>query len=314
MGLFSRKHTAVSQPQRRQVGAGDSRPDPLADLDQRYNFRRNRTLTGSVSSHVASVSESNAQLKSPRVQSHELIKKRRRIGTLFALAILGALAFYGLTQQFTAEAVVEASAVNDELSPSYKEAIQDYFGTRPIERFRFLTNQEGLTDHVRQKLPEVASIKIIGSAGLGKSLYYLTMREPLAGWTIQGKHQYVDASGTAFEKNYYPVPAVQIVDNSGVRPESGQAVASNRFLGFVGRTVGLARSQGYTVTQVAIPQTTTRQVEIRLEGIVYPIKMSIDRSVGEQVEDMTRLIRWFQGRKETPQYIDIRVSGKAFYK
>ena len=314
MGLFSKKDKTVPAPQRRRSDQGKVRVEtPPADLDQRYNFRRNRTITGSISSHVASASETNAQFKSPRVQSHELIKKRRRIGSLFALALFGALGFYGLTQQFTAEAVVKSS-VAVEIGPRYKEVIQDYLGTRPVERFRFLTNQDALSEYVQRKLPEVASVKISGSAGLGKSLYSLTMREPLAGWTIEGKRQYVDASGTSFEKNFYPVPSVQVIDNSGAHSEGNQVIASNRFLAFVGRTVGLAKTQGYVVTQVTIPLATTRQVELRLEGVGYPVKMSIDRSVGEQIEDMTRLIRWFQGRKEAPQYIDIRVGGKAFYR
>ena len=313
MGFFSKRNEAVP-PGRRRSDQGSSRVEGISvDIDQRYNFRRNRTLTGSVSSQIASASESSAQLKSPRVQSHELIKKRRRLGSLFALVFLGALAFYGLTQQFTAEALVR-SGVSADLGLSYKEAIQDYFGTRPIERFRFLTNQDALSAYVRERLPEVASVQILGSAGLGKSAYSLTMREPLASWTIEGRRQYVDASGTPFEKNYYPAPAVQVVDNSGARSEDGQVIASNRFLAFVGRTVGLAKAQGYVVTEVLIPPATTRQVELRLEGVGYPIKMSIDRSVGEQIEDMARLIRWLQGRNETPQYIDIRVSGKAFYR
>lgn len=314
MGLFSKKEKVLSSPQRRRNDQGKVRIEtPLNDLDQRYNFRRNRTLTGSISSHVASASESNAQFKSPRVQSHELIKKRRRVGSLFTLVVFGALAVYGLTQQFTAEAVVK-SGVPGDVGSTYKEAIQAYFGTRPIERFRFLTNHDALNEYVKQKLPEVASVRVAGSAGLGKSLYSLVMREPLVGWTIEGKRQYVDASGTPFEKNFYPAPSVQVVDNSGARSEGGQVIASNRFLAFVGRTVGLAKAQGYVVTQVTVPVATTRQVELRLEGVGYPVKMSIDRSVGEQIEDMVRLIRWFQSRKETPQYIDIRVSGKAFYR
>jgi hypothetical protein len=184
---------------------------------------------------------------------------------------------------------------------------------RPIERLRFLTNQAALNDYIKAKLPEVASVRVSDNAGFGKSTFYMVMRQPLAGWSIQGRQQYVDASGTAFTRNYYPTPAVQIVDNSGIRPESGQ-IASNRFLSFVGRTVGLAKAQGYTVTQVAIPIATTRQVELRVEGIPYPIKLSVDRGVGEQIEDMARAIHWFQQQNQTPQYIDVRVSGKAFYR
>lgn len=314
-GFFADKRSSSRQPERRRTNIIEARNEQSSvSPEQRYNFRRNRTLTGSNSSKVASVSESSAQFKSPRVQTHELVKKRRRLGSLLALVSICAVALYGLLQQFTVDVVVRAPGVSGKLDSSYEEVLQSYLATRPIERLRFLVNQPALNDYVKKKFPEIATIHVGGAPRFGASEYTVVMREPLAGWTIQGRQQYVDAAGVAFEKNYYQTPSVQIVDSSGIRPESGQAVASNRFLGFIGRTVGLAKSQGYTVTQVAIPLATTHQLEIRLEGVAYPVKMSVDRTVGEQVEDMARLIKWFEVRKQNPQYIDIRVSGKAFYR
>ncbi len=312
-GLFSKKQSG--QPARRGTKP-EGRVDPqnLADIDQRYNFRRNRTLTGSSSSQVTSAGEANAQLKSPRVQTHELRKKRRRLGSLLFIILLAMAGIYGLIYQFTSSVVVRAPGLAASLDKSYEETVQSYLALRPAERLRFLMNQAALNDYVKQKLPEVSSVRVGDNVGFGRSDFTLTMREPLAGWSIQGKQQYVDASGTAFARNYFPIPGVQIVDNSGVQVADGQAVASNRFLGFVGRTVGLMKAQGYTVTQVAIPTATTREVELKIDGLAYPIKLSIDRGVGEQAEDMVRAIKWFQQKNQSPQYIDVRVSGKAFYR
>jgi len=91
-------------------------------------------------------------------------------------------------------------------------------------------------------------------------------------------------------------------------------VASNRFLGFVGRIVALSKSSGYTVTQAVLPVGTTRQLEIRLKDVVPIVRLSIDRPAGEQVEDMSRTLGYFIGRGEAPAYVDVRVSGKAFYR
>lgn len=312
MSFFKKQKAEV--PGRRRESVNVRNEQQLQDIDQRYNFRRNRTLTGSSSSQIASVSETNAQLKSPRVQAHELMRKRRHLGLLLALVLAGAIGLYSLIYQFSAGIVVKTPGVTTAIDNSYEDAIQEYFGSRPIERLRFLTNETALNDFVKGRLPEVASVRMGDNAGLGKSSVSIVMRQPLVAWTIQGKQQYVDASGTAFAKNYYPVPGVQVIDNSGIRPESGQAVASNRFLGFVGRTVGLAKAQSYKVTQVIIPAATTRQVELRLDGIPYAVKLSIDRAVGEQIEDMARTINWLKQKSVTPQYVDVRVSGKAYYR
>jgi len=314
VGIFSKKQSGKQPGRRTHSPEGRGEQQSLADLEQRYNFRRNRTLTGSRSSEIASAGEANAQLKSPRVQAHELRKKRRRVGSLLIVVLFAAMGLCVLVYEFTAGVVVRAPGISVSLDKSYEDAVQSYLALRPVERFRFLMNTNALNEFVKQKLPEVASIRSDGNDGFGKSDFTLTMREPLAGWSIQGSQQYVDSSGTAFSHNYYPTPSVQIVDNSGVQAAGGQAIASNRFLSFVGRTVGLMKAQGYIVTQVAIPAGTTREVELHIDGLAYPVKLSIDRTVGEQVEDMVRAIRWFQQKNQSPQYIDVRVSGKAFYR
>lgn len=309
MGWFRKKE---AQPRRRTASAELRQP---AAPPERNPFQRNRTLTGSMSSHVTSVNEQNADLKSSRVQTHELTRKRRHIGLLFVLVIGVSLVLYALVMQFTAEVKIKvAGAPNVPVQADYEEAIQSYLMGHPAERLRFLLNNDQLTRYLQAKTPEIAAVKVQGWAGFGTSDFLLTARQPIAGWTIQGKQQFVDSNGIAFTRNYYPMPTVQIVDNSGAQAQTGQAIASNRFLGFVGRVVGLAGARGLTVSQVAIPAGTTRQIEIKLQGADYPIKLTIDRPAGEQVEDMARAVAWFKAQNRTAQYIDVRVGGKAFYR
>lgn len=311
MGIFKKKQYDV--PRRRRETREDGRATD-AELADRYAFRRNRTLTGSASSQVSSISEANAQLQSPRAKAHELVQKRRHLGLILLLVMVGAAGLFFLIYQFTAGVIVRAQDVTTQLDPVYEETIQEYLSQQPIERLRFLLNENALTEYLHTRTPEVSGIHVEGMAGFGASRFIITLREPIAGWNIKGQQQYVDKTGTAFGRNYFAQPEVQIIDNSGIQLDPGQAVASNRFLGFVGRVVGQAKEQGYEVQQVIIPTGTTRQVEIRLKDVPYPIKFSVDRAAGVQVEDMARSLRWLSGRGITPQYLDVRVSGKAFYK
>ena len=315
MALFSKKQQPDIAPRRRQSSVNPSSERATdADLSQRYAFKRNRTLTGSASAQVVSINEANAQLKSSRVQAHDLARQRRRIGSVLVVTLLAIAVLFGLVSQLTAQPIVRTSELSQSLDPTYTKAVDEYLSRHPIERLRFLLHEDGLNAYVQSVAPEVASIKVDGSAGFGKSNFAVTMRKPIAGWSIRGVQQYVDGSGTSFLRNHYPTPKVQIVDNSGIQVEAGQAVASNQFLGFVGRVVGLSNAQGYAVTQVVIPQNTTRQIELRLQDIPYPVKLLIDRPAGEQIEDMTRSLGWLKSHNLTPGYLDVRVSGRAFYK
>jgi len=313
MQLHKKKKTEL--PGRRQPGATKQARANDEELAERYAFRRNRTLTGSSSSRVVSSSEGTAQLKSPRVHAHHLALQRRQVGMMLITILLICLGLYILISQFTAKASISIKnqATSAQVASLYEPIIQDYFGQHPIERLRFMTNPRTFLAFMQAKAPEVESIRVESGSTFATSQFTITARRPITGWTINGSQQYVDANGTAFARNYYPAPTVQIVDNSGVPVTPGQAVASNRFLGFVGRLVGFSQQRGYAVEQVIIPAGTTRQVDLKVQGISYPIKCSIDRSAGEQAEDLDRAIKYLQQRGMTPANIDVRVSGKAFY-
>lgn len=314
MSLFAKKKSDIA-PRRRQDGVSNT-PERAtgSDLAERYAFRRNRTITGSASSQVMSTNESGAQLKSARVQAHDLAQQRRHIAGILGLVMLGVIVFASLVFQFTAQSIVRTSDTSRQLDPVYTQAVDDYLARQPIERLRFLLRERALSDYVQSVAPEVASIKTDGFYGFGKTLFIVEMRHPIAGWSIRGTQQYVDASGVSFTYNHYSKPQVQIIDNSGIQVEAGQAVASNQFLGFVGRVVGLANARQYQVVEVEIPRNTTRQIELKLQGVAYPIKLSVDRSAGEQVEDLVRSVVWLKSHGVTPGYLDVRVSGRAFYK
>jgi len=314
MALFSNKKQKNAPRRRQQPTAVSSERASEPDLEERYAFRRNRTLTGSASSKVITLSEKSAQLKSPRVHAHELVARRRHLGAMLFVALIICSGLYFLISQFTAGVVISSSDTSITLDENYDKIVQSYLSSQPAERLRFLVNRDHLTEYVQSKVPEVASIIVDGDAGFGVSRFTVTMRRPIAGWSVRGNQQYVDATGTPFSRNYYASPSVEIVDKSGIQVEAGQAVASNRFLAFVGRVVGLAPAQGYTVTQVIIPSGTTRQIEVMLEGVKYPVKLSIDRPAGDQTEDMARAVKWMSDHKQSPQYIDVRIGGKAYYR
>lgn len=284
------------------------------ELSQRYAFRRNQTLTGSASSKVSAPGEQNAHLKSPRVQAHDLVRARRKLLLLFVVVAIGTLGLYILSSQFTGTITVATTDPSVRLETNrYKQAIEGYLASVPVQRLRFLTNRQALLQAVQRSNPEVRNLSIEAGQEYGSTVYTLQLRRPVVGWAINGRQYYVDAEGIAFVRNYYASPAVSIVDNSGV-PASSQTIASNRFLSFVGRIVGASRQQGFIPEKVIIPSETSRQVELQLKGLKPRVVVSVDRPAGQQAEDMRRAIEWFRTKQQTPLYIDIRIANKAFYR
>lgn len=295
--------------------AGDARRDAASQRDTATSFRRNRTLTGSLSSRVASAGEQAADLQSSRTQAHHLARQRRKVSSIFVGVVGASAVCAGLVYEMTARPVVSPTDQSVSLQHQrYQAAIDEYLARHPVERLRFVTDKDRLQDYITRALPEVAAIEPGGFAGLGASQFTVTLRKPIASWLIGQTQYFVDASGVPFQTNYYDTPSVRIVDESGIQQAPGTAIASSRFLNFVGRAVSVAARYGMTVDQAIIPPDTTRQLQLKITGHAYPFKLSLDRPVGEQIEDMSKVVAYLDSKKLTPQYVDVRVSGKAYYK
>jgi cell division septal protein FtsQ len=288
------------------------KPSPKPNL-----FKRNRTLTGTTSNHLKSAN-TTSNLESPRAHVHKLSILRRKVVGVLIVILISAVPIWILISNFTATVkvdIVDVASVKPTDALKYEKAIQNYLDVNPISRLSFFLDQSAMTEYISAKLPEILTITQEKTQSIGKANFEIKMRTPIAGWTINNKQYYVDSKGIPFERNYFMAPSVSIIDNSGISPKVGTvAIASNRFLSFVGQVVSQAKTSGYTVTQATLPANTTRELEIRLAEGNYLVKLSIDRPVGEQIEDMVAAVKFFSSRRQTPQYIDVRVSGKAFYK
>lgn len=313
---FSKKQ---SDTPRRRFSTGDvsSRADkPTAEsLEQRYAFRRNRTITGSSSSDIHSANDHSADLKSPRVKAHELAHKRRRLGFGLLGVLAACMLLVVVITQFTAQVIIESNRdASIRLDPKYEQLVDTYFGKYPAERIRVFLDEEKLLAFLQADAPEILKIKQQSSVGFGKTSFAVTVRQPVVSWNLDGKQRFVDANGVSFAKNYFTTPPVQIIDKSGIQVSDGRTIASNRFLGFIGRAIGAMGSHNLNVQSVEIPNRTTRQIKVKVKDVSYPILMSVDRSAGEQAEDAARAIDWMKRHDTNPTYLDVRVSRRAFYR
>jgi len=200
-------------------------------------------------------------------------------------------------------------------TPTYQQTIATYFGQHPMERFGFAVNHKQFINDVKAVHPELASIDIDRNWYGGGVQFILQFRRPILVWETAGKRFYVDAQGIAFQYDHFGGKYVAVSDQSGVSPsDSGGAVASNRFINFLGKLVAKINEGGKgNVTDIIIP-AASREVDVKLQGRGYPIKTHTDRDPYEQAQDVLNALKWYDEHKINPVYVDVRVPGKAFYK
>ncbi len=269
-------------------------------------YRRNRTMTDR--SDLPEVSE--------RAKIHRVRQLRSRVGAALLVVVtcvgFGAI---GVMQYSGSIAVVSSSTelVNTVDTETYERIFTVYYTEHPLERFRFATDHNRLLSFLQQEAPEVQSVKPAGMQEIGVSKYEIGIRRPVASWTVDDRRYYVDAEGVTFTKNYYQEPSVRVIDNSGAAISQGAAIASSRLLSFVGRVVSLAEANSVAISSIEIPTQSMRQVSIKGKGMPS-VRMTVDRPVEVQVNDMVQALRYFERRSQKPSYIDVRVEGKAFYR
>ncbi len=281
----------------------------------RYLFRRSRTLTGSSSAQVISANETGSQLISPRHKTTGLKARRRRIGLLL-VASLSVVIFVAwlFDQLITAPTIVFQPSSVTASHDRYQQLVQDYLNEHPLERFQFALNRDQFSYVMVQRAPELASAVLRNEAGIMSASVVLGARQPVAGWQIGDRQYLVDSSGISFEKNLLADPKISVRDMTGLPAVSQQIIASTKMMTFIGRVVGGVEAQLGTVKEIVIPSGTLKEVDLLFDDRPYLIKLNIDREPLGQVADIIAAVQHIQARGITPQYVDVRVEGKAFYK
>lgn len=262
--------------------------------------------------------KSNEPTQSERQRLKRLRALRRRMAVVLAAIVVLLVLGLSLLSQFTGSiSTVVATDSNiallDDDINRYRTIVDKYFADNSFERFGFARRNSVLLQYVMNEAPEVSAIKISPS-GIASGKVEVTVRQPVAMWINGNQTDFVDSDGVVFDRNYYATPSIAIEDNSGVQLDGGVATSSS-FLSFVGKTaVALSEKEGLQVERVVIPQGSARYVEFYLTGRNYPFKAQITRDATSQAHDIAVMTRYIDSHGISPQYVDCRVEGKAYWK
>ena len=251
---------------------------------------------------------------SERSENQKLVIRRRKLGAFFVvLAIFISLISIFLFQFISKVSVVSNESKSQNLS-KYEKSVEEYLNINPSERILSNLNKNALLESLQKDYPEVLSISDIKFNGLTSYKIYLDFRKPVASWLVDGKEFFVDSEGVSFNINNFEKPSLNIIDDSGAIVSNGKNVASSSFFSFIGKLVSAANKQGLEISKIRIPPLSLRQVEVSVKGVSYFARMSTADSAEGQIINFKKAIEYFGTHKISPNYIDLRIEGKGYYK
>lgn len=96
--------------------------------------------------------------------------------------------------------------------------------------------------------------------------------------------------------------------------ETGRGQISMRMREYIIQLEEDFRALGYTVTKVTLPIATSRELYVDLAGETPYFKVSMDRGAAVTAEDAVRMVKYLREKDLHPEYVDVRIEGKAYYK
>lgn len=273
------------------------------------HYLRSRTI----SSYQPQATPDLARLSAHELRSHRRRLVRTLIGCIVVIAALGFIVSQLTSGTGSISYVPGVVRPPDETS--IKKAVNEYYQSRPLERLRFLLNEQTLGQFLASKVPEVQGVKSVGPDGIGMSRLALSMRTPIASWKTGDQTVYVDSTGASFTSNYYAAPAVEVDDQSGASVSGSSAIASSSMIRYIGQLIAALQSNGTgTVTRVVLPAGMIRELDVYVQGREYRVKVQLDRDVALQAADVKVALSYIDAHGGAKEYVDVRVAGKAYYK
>ena len=134
-------------------------------------------------------------------------------------------------------------------------------------------------------------------------------------WKTGARRYIVSINGRAMgelkDQNTNGMPT--IVDGSNIPVNTGDKVASRDFVDFALKADSYLRANKIEVEQYSIAETTS-EMNAKLKGS-YTIKFNSTDPADEQIRALAAALELIKSQNKKPsEYLDLRVTGRAFYK
>ena len=107
-------------------------------------------------------------------------------------------------------------------------------------------------------------------------------------------------------------PTIEVIDEAA---STTGGRLTNRMLEFINQVSSDLRSYSITPTKAVVPAGSIREVDFYIDGYNGFLKTTVDRGAGVTAEDADRMLRYLNEQGKTDfNYIDLRISGKAYWK
>ena len=207
-------------------------------------------------------------------------------------------------------------------SETYQKAARDLFGGSLMNANKLTVNTAEIATVLQRQFPELRTVSVsLPVLGRQPVLYVQPVTPQLV---IQTKHSgafVLDSNGRAFaavadlrqlqkQKNTLPI----ITDQTDVDSTIGNVVLPRDSVQFIAEIAAQLRAKQIATETWTLPAGSS-ELEVKIANTPYFVKFNLQGKAREQAGTFLALHQYLGSQNVVPgQYIDARVTGRAYYK
>ena len=200
-----------------------------------------------------------------------------------------------------------ASAYSDQISPLFN-------GFKNRNKISF--DENSVVAAIQKKFPEVQSARVELPFFSEQPTVWLNISKPAFKLVSNGTF-IIDSQGLAVaQASTIPKLSnlVTLSDQSGFRAGVGQQILSSQAVGFINTVIAQCRQAKVSIASFSLPPLA-QELDMRTNDAPYFVKFYLGGDALDQTGQFLAARQKFSKAQDTPnQYLDVRVSGKIFYK
>lgn len=254
------------------------------------------------------------QVRADEIQRRSLKSKIRHLVNYFGLLLLGIALIFCTLLKPDAKVVVSDNSYHP--SSQYESAIKKALGGLR-NHSKITLDRTGISNSLRKQFPELDAVHI-GVPLVSQILtVHLDVAAPTFNFASGNNLLIVGANGVVVSQSAQLNLAAKLptlIDQSGFEAVPGKQVLGTNSIDFINTLIAQAGRAKVEINSLTLP-AAPQELDLRTAGSSYFVKFDLNGDVLTQIGQYLAAKHKFDTEGNQPQqYLDVRVTGRVYYK
>lgn len=302
MGIFRRRNKDKSSVRRSVAGQGRS---------ANFSYYQNRDDT-------------DRNKRGAKTLERKRSVNLHHLPSILAVIVIVVCLMYAMTLTDNPKVIIvnqQDEAVQSFLRPQevYQEAGSSVLKNSLLNKTKITLNTDSVAQKLQEQFPEATDIAVAIPLVGRRPVIYMRVAEPVILLNTPSGSYVVDEKGRAIVSiadapNAQNLTLLSVNDQTGLDIQTGQQALPKNDISFISEVKKQLESANLKVADVTLPPLAN-ELHVRIDGVPYYVKFNLVGYSREQVGTYLAVKQRLEQDKTTPaEYIDVRVSERAYYK